>query len=180
MQSTSKYSIGLQFGLIAALVYCILLFLRYNFFGHNPVTFALFTAASYAAFLVILFFAGRARKQQQGGYAETKDIFQTILIVIVITELAYVLFNFIYLKYVDPQFFTRFIANYRDLMEKAHLTQDKIDQQMETMKDLDKQMSVASLFKGIATWILVDSIFGLIFAAILKKRKDIFEEPQTI
>ena len=180
MQPTSKYSVGIQYGLIAGILYCILLFIRYRFFGTNPITFAFFIAASYAAFLVVLFFAGRARKRQQGGYAETKEIFQTILITIVIAELAYVLFNFVYLKYVDPQFFPRFTTNTRDMMERMHAPQEKIDQYVENMKDMDKQMSVASLFKGIATSVVVDSIFGLIFAAILKKRKDIFEEPQTI
>jgi signal transduction histidine kinase len=180
MKSKSKYSIGIKYGIITGLVYAVLLFVRYNFFAGSPVVFGLFAIISYILILVLYIFAGIARRKEQGGYANFKEIFQTIFITILVTELVYVLFNFIYLKFVDPSFFDRFQQTTRNLMEKSGISEEKIDKQMESFKDLDKQLAPLGLLKGLGIWIVVDSIFGLIFASILRKKKDIFEDQQTI
>jgi Protein of unknown function (DUF4199) len=184
MTPVSPYSVGLRFGLITALVYIVLLFCRYNFFAGNPLSFGLFTIVSYLVILTLYFFAGKARKTQQGGFGSFKEIFQTILITIVIAELAFVIFTFFYLRYVDPHFFENFKSNTLTYLEKAGLKEDQIDDQMKKFKDMDDQMSPLNLLKGLGSWIVIDSIFGLIFAAILRKNKDFFDgdllkEPQT-
>ena len=86
MQPTSKYSTGLRFGLIIGLIYAILLFVRFNFFAGSPLSFGLFAIVSYLLILVLYLFAGISRKKELGGYADFKDIFQTIFISILITE----------------------------------------------------------------------------------------------
>ena len=85
MQPTSKYSTGLRFGLITGLVYAILLFLRYNFFAGSPLTLGICAIFSYLVVLVLYLVACIARKKELDVYADFKDIFQTIFLVIIIT-----------------------------------------------------------------------------------------------
>jgi hypothetical protein len=175
MENKADYSIGLRFGLIAFLIYSVLLFLRYNFFSGNPLTFGIFVFVSYLVILTIFFFAGLYRKKQEGGFAEFKEVFQSIFIAIVIAELGYLLFNFIYLKFIDPNFFETFKQNTRTFLENAKQPDEVIDKQMEKFKDMDEQLKPLGLLKSLGYSILIDSVFGMIFAAILRKKKDVFD-----
>ena len=112
------------------------------------------------------------------GYADFKDIFQTIFIAIIITEIVYVVFNAVYLKYVDPSFFDNFKLVTRNFLEKSGLSQDQVDEKMKTFDDANKQLTPLGLIKGFGTWVVIDSIIGMIYAAILRKKKDIFQEPK--
>lgn len=176
MQPTSKFNTGLRFGLIIGLVYAILLFLRYNFFAGSPVSLGLFALISYLGVLVLYLFAGISRKKELGGYADFKDIFQTIFIAILITEAVYVIFNAIYLKYVDPSFFDNLKVVTRNYLEKSGMSQDQIDAKMKAFGDADKEMTPWALVKGYGTWVIIDSIIGMIYSSILRKKKDIFQE----
>jgi hypothetical protein len=176
MPSKSEYSAGLRFGLITGLIYAILLFLRFNLFGSNPVGYFIFSVVSYLVILTFFCLAGLARKRQQQGYASFREIFQTIFITILISEIVFILFNFIYLKFVDPSFFDSFKVATRNLYEKAKMTEEQIDKQMEKFKDVENQLTPLNLLKGLCIWIVVDSVFGMIIAAILKKKKEIFDE----
>ncbi len=123
-------------------------------------------------------FAGIARRKELGGFASFKEIFQTIFVAIVITEIVYVLFNFVYLKFIDPSFFDNLKVATRTLLEKAGTSEEQIDKQMQGFKDANDQLTPVKLLEGLGMWIVIDSIFGLIYAAILKKNKDLFEPTQ--
>ena len=176
MQSISKYSIGVRFGLLAGFLYIILLFLRYKYFAGSPVSFGLFAVVSFIIILLIYLFTGMARKKQLGGYGEMKEIFQSIFIAILITEIVYIIFNFIYLKYVDPAFWVNFKATNLSFLESKKVPEDQIEQQMKSFKDVDQATRPMGLIKGFGYSIIIDSIFGLIFAAMLRKKKPAFEE----
>ena len=90
----------------------------------------------------------------------------------------YVIFNAIYLKYIDPSFFDNFKAVTRNFLEKSGLTQDQIDDKMKGFDDANKNMEPMGQLKGFGTWVIIDSIIGMIYAAILRKKKDIFQEPK--
>jgi Protein of unknown function (DUF4199) len=157
-------------------MYIILLFCRYHFFTSNPLSFGLFAIVSYIVILVLFLFTGIYRKKELGGYAEMKEIFQSIFIAILITEAVYVIFNFIYLKYVDPAFWENFKTGTLAFLEKSKVPEDQIDKQMENFKDIDQQTKPMGLLKGYGTAVVIDSVFGLIFAAILRKKKPVFDE----
>jgi hypothetical protein len=178
MQPTSKFRLGLRFGLITGVVYGLLLLLRYKFFATSPISFSICLLISYLVVLVLYLYAGISRKKELNGYANFKDIFQTIFITILITEAVYIVFNAIYLKYVDPGFFDNFKAITRDFLEKHGSTQDQIDRQMKGFEEGHQMMSPIELIKGYGTWVIIDSIIGMIYAAILRKKKDIFQEPK--
>ncbi len=168
---SSKYSIPLRFGLITGLVYLILLFFRYKYFASDPVQFGLSALVTYIVILMLYLFTGIARRKELGGYGESREIFQSIFIVILITELVFILFNLIYLKYVDPAFWenlkTTSLAYYKGLK----LDGGQMEQRMRSFKDVDQQTKPMGLLKGYGFSVIIDSLFGLIFAAILRKKK---------
>jgi hypothetical protein len=176
MQTKSKYSIGLQYGFAGAVIYCILLFIRFKYFATDPLSYGGFAVSSYLFFLVLFYFTGVARRKQLGGYADFKEIFQAILLAIVITELSYAIFNFVYLKYIEPGFFDRFSQTSKLNFKKAGWTDERIGQQMDKLKDAFTQLSPVNALKGMGMWIVIDCIFGLIFSTFLKKNKQNFQE----
>ena len=127
----SKYNIGIRFGLLTGVIYVILLYVRYHFAASNPIFIGLFAILTYLVILMLFLFTGIARKKELGGSAEMKEIFQSIFIAILITELFYIFFNLIYFKFVDPAFWDNFKATSLAIMEKAGLTKEEIDEKDE-------------------------------------------------
>ena len=176
MQTKSKYSIGLQFGIAGGVIYCILLLIRFKYFATDPLSYGGFAVSSYLFFLILFYFTGVARRKQLDGSADFKEIFQAILLAIIVTELAYAIFNFIYLMYVEPGFFDRFSATSKINFKKAGWTDERIGLQMDKLKDAFTQLSPVNALKGMGMWIVIDCIFGLIFSTILKTNKQNLQE----
>jgi hypothetical protein len=176
MQPGSRYAIGVRFGLITGLLYAILLFLRYKFLASTPPSFFYISLATYVIVLMMFLFTGIARKKQLGGYAEIQEIFQSIFIAILITELTYVLFNFIYMKYADPGFLERFKSTSLAYYNRMGQTPEQIHTEMDSIHALSEGMKPVDLIKGFGTIVVIDSIFGFIFAAIIRKKRPISPE----
>jgi hypothetical protein len=177
MNSISKYGTGIRFGLITGLLYAVLLFLRYQFFSATPPSLFLFALLSY--FFIILFMylmTGIARKKELGGYADFKEIFQSIFITILITELFFVLFNIIYLKYINPHFLNNFKTGSLAYFQKLNLPEEQMKIKMEGVDSLVNMVKPTGLVKGYAASVILGSVFGLIFASILRKSKPAVEK----
>jgi len=153
---------------------------RYHFAASNPILIGVFAILSYLVILLLFLFTGIARKKELGGSGDMKEIFQSIFIAILITELFYILFNLVYFKFIDPAFWENFKATSLSIMEKAGLTKEEIDEKMKGFKDIGQETKPLGLIKGYGTAVVVDSVFGLIFAALLRKKKPVIisEEPK--
>ena len=171
MTTKSKYSIGLQYGLAGSVISCILLFIRFKYFATDPLSYGGFAVSTYLFFLVLFYFTGVARKKQLDGYADFKEIFQSVLLAILFTELAYAVFNFVYLSYIEPGFYDRFSTTSKMNFKKAGWTDERIGQQMDKLKDAFTQLSAVNALKGMGMWIVIDCIFGLMFSTFLKTNK---------
>ncbi len=171
MLPNSKYKLGVQYGLITGVVYIILLFIRYRFTALNPNYIGVIAIISYVVILLMFLFTGIMRKKQLGGTGEMKDIFQSIFIAILITELCFVLFNWIYFKFVDPSFWEKLKAASVIMMKKLNMSQVQIEEQLKGFRDADQLTRPWGLIKGYGTSIVIDSIFGLLFASILRTKK---------
>jgi hypothetical protein len=169
--SKSKYSIGVLYGVAGGIIYCILLLIRFQFFATDPLSYGGFASFSYLFFLIFFYFTGLARRKQLGGFADMKEIFQAILLAVIITELSYAVFNYVYLTYVEPGFFNRFSKNSKQAFQKAGWTDERIGMQMDKLKDTFTQLGPANALKGMGMWIVIDCIFGLIFSTIMKRNK---------
>jgi hypothetical protein len=182
MTPVSKYRIGLRYGFITGLMYLILLFCRYKFFSSNPLDFVISAAVSYFIVIIMYLVTAIARRNELGGYAEMKEIFTAVFIVILITELVFIIFNLVYFKWVDPAFWQNFQTSARTKLQMAHVPQDQIEQQMKSFQDMEKQSGAGNLIKGYGISVIIDSVFGLIFAIILRKQnptiKKFLEDPK--
>lgn len=171
----SKFGTGLKFGIIAGAIYILLLLIRYMFFASNPM---IFTGAIFVSYLIIVFFfvlAANARKKELGGYANIKEIFSTIFMVILIAELCYAIFNYIYLNFIDPNFYPHYLQATIEYMRSKGVGEEVLNHQIDKLQDQMKQMkSISNTLTGLATWLIVDSIFGIIIALVTKKDKPAF------
>lgn len=174
MATTSSYSTGIKYGIIGGLMYIILLFLRYTYLGSNPLQLGVSAGLSYLLFIVIMILAVLARRKELGGYADIKDLFQTVFIVILITEICYCVFNFIYLTYIDKEYMNRFIQSTRQWMTDKGLGEDMIEEQMSKIES-QKKMTIGKFFLGLGSSVVIDSILGIVIALICRKNKPLNE-----
>ncbi len=173
-ENNRSFKVGIKYGIIAALAYIILLLFRYNYFYQNPMMFTGSMFFSYAIIVVIIVMAGLARRRELGGYAGVKEIFSTIFVVILFAEFTYLIFNFIYLNYIDPNFHDKFLVIVENYLDNLPIKPDNIDEQINQIREQENQkMSLSSNLKGIAWWIVVDSILGLLISFFIRKPKPI-------
>lgn len=170
---------GLKWGLIISAVYLVFLFLRYRLGAENVLYMSLFTFVGFVAVLILLFMTGITRRRQMGGFIELKDAFQTMFVAIVIYEFVYAVFNFIYLKYIDPEFFQKVRASTEELMLRMGQSQSEVDRRLEVLDEANgKKLTGSSVFINYLQGIAVSGVFALIFALIIKKKRDPFLEEQ--
>jgi len=173
MDKESKYYIGLRFGLLTGLIYAVLLYIRYRYLASNPIQFSLFAVVTYVIILIMYLLAGIARRRQLGGIGEMKDIFQSIFIVILITEFAYIIFNLIYLKLVDPLFWENLKTTSQIYYQKQKWSHEQMEQAMKGFKDVDQQTKPMGLIKGYGYSVIVDSLFGFIIASVVRRKRQV-------
>ena len=171
---------GAMFGLIIGLIYCISLFIRYNMISSGVIMVGVITILFYFVVIGMLFFCGIKRRNELGGFIELKDAFQTIFVAILIAELIYTIFNFIYLKFIDPGYFDKMKTAMEAFMEKTIKNDDKRDEAINNFRErFEKQKTWALNIKGIVLgylmWIAITGVFGLIAALIIRKKRPVFE-----
>jgi hypothetical protein len=171
---------GLTFGVIIGLIYCVSLFLRYNMLSSGVIMIGLIALVFYLGVIGMLFYCGVKRRNELGGFIELKDAFQTIFVAVLVAELIYTIFNFIYLKYVDPGYFDKMKTTMEAFMEKTIRDEDKRDEAIEKFRErFEKQKSWSLTIKGIALgylmWVGITGVFGFIAALIIRKKRPVFD-----
>ena len=175
MKSNQNISTGVAFGLVIGLVYCILLFLRWQS-ATNFIQFGLLAVVSYLVIIGILIYEASYRRKLNGGYIETKELMQTLFISVLIFELFYSLFNFIYLKYIDPGVIDSMKQAMQKMLNQAgdQVTDEQRRKSMERFDQLGEATQLGQAIKGYFTSIAISGIIALIISAIMRKRKPIF------
>jgi hypothetical protein len=171
---------GLTFGVIIGLIYCVSLFLRYNMLSSGVIMIGLIALVFYLGVIGMLAFCGIKRRNELGGFIELKDAFQTIFVAILVAELMYTIFNFIYLKFIDPGYFDKMKTVMEEFMEKTIKDDDKRDEALNRFRErFEKQKTWAMTAKGMALgylmWVAITGVFGFIVALIIRKKKPVFE-----
>ena len=181
METTSRSSSlsnGLTYGVIAGLIYCISLYIRYNFI-YNPIALAIESLLFFFVVIAVLVFCGLARKKQLGGFIDLRQAFQTIFIAVLVAELIYTIFNFIYLTYVDPEYFTRFRAAMETFFEKSGMSEEQRDTQLDLMdKRIAKQrdMGAAGFALSFLIGVAITGVCGFVVSLIIRKKKPVFDQ----
>jgi hypothetical protein len=176
MQKQTNISHGVRWGTIIGFIYCLLLFLRYNQGARNPLLLGGFTFLGFIIVMVLILICGVQRKKQLGGYIELKDAFQTMFAAVICCEIFYTAFNFIYLKFIDPDFFQKVKDSMEVFMQKNHVEQSKIDDAISKIDvQSSRNMNLGTSFLSFAYGILLSGVFALIFALIIKKKREPFQ-----
>ena len=176
MQKQKNISHGLRWGVIIGFVYAALLFLRYDQGENNALMFSVWTFAGYVIVLLLLLMCGIKRKKQEGGFIELKDAFQTMFMAVIGFEFLYMAFNFLYLKYINPDFFQHFKDSMETLLQKGNIPQSQIDEKLESFDaESARRMNLGSSFLSFAYAIVTSGIFALLFALLIKKKRQPFD-----
>jgi hypothetical protein len=180
MQEQSNISHGVKWGIIIGFVYSVLLLLRYTTGATNPIMLGLWAFLGYSIVLILLLVSGFQLRKRNGGFLEMKEAFKILFLSVLIFELFYALFNFIYLKYVNPNFFQTLKDSTEVLLQKSNQPQEKIDEMLEKMDaQAAANMNILDVLKSYLISISISGVFALIFALIIKKRKDPFINQQN-
>ena len=161
-------------GIIIGLVYCLLIFVENQFFYTNPLQFAGMKFLFYVFILVGYFYTGWLSKQQLGGYITFQECLKSVLLAITIAELIYLLFSIAYIKFIDPTFMDKLKAATQDYLISKNVPQENIDATISKFNDSGK-LTIWAAIQSYGFAIIIDAIFGVIIALILKKPRIEFE-----
>jgi hypothetical protein len=170
MEGNSKNKTGLIFGVVAGVIYMLILLVRYKFYGNNPQELGIISAAGFAVMIILFFLSAYTRKKQLDGYADIKELFGTVFVVIIIAEICFSAFNFFYLKYIDPEYLNRFRAGTMQWMEHNKLPPEQKTDLLNGLKD-QGGVSFGNLMMGFARAVILDSIIGLVIAFIMRNKR---------
>lgn len=126
-------------------------------------------------FLVIILgiFAISSAKKGLGGYISFKDAFSTYFLVIVVGFLISSLISLLIFNVIDPgaqeEIKQLSIDKVTDMMENFDVPQENIDEAIAKIQDQDT-FSFVSQIKNYFISLAIYSVFGLLLAAIMKKK----------
>ncbi len=181
MDKETNISHGLKWGVIIGVVYCILLLLRYNQGQTNAMMFGIWAFLGYIIVLILLFICGVTRRSNLGGYIHLKEAAQTMFMAVIGFEFFYMAFNFIYLKYINPEFFVRLKNAMEIFMEKNNIDQSSIEDRLKEFDKMDvTKMNLGTFFLQFANGIVGSGVFALIFALIIRRKDPLNPETKTI
>ncbi|MFT4062478.1 MAG: DUF4199 domain-containing protein [Edaphocola sp.] len=168
----SGIGLGLQYGVATGFVYLALLLLRYLVFGANVPAFNALKFISYFILAGMFVVTILARRKQLGGYADAKQLFQPVFMVVLVAEITYSLFSCIYLNFIDPGFMDGFMERTVEYLKNNGAPLEIVNQQIALAKEQAAVKAAPSGYlQGLATWIVLDSILALLLCIFLKKNK---------
>ncbi len=169
---------ALKTGIILGLLYCVFIFIQNQFFYANPLQFAVLKGICYVIILGGIFYTGYTAKKENGGFITFQDCLKAMLITIAVLELTYLVFNLLYVKFIDPTFIDKMKTAYLAFFEKQKMPADDINKQMERFNEAGK-ITAWTMIQSYGFALIIDAVFAVIFAAILKNNKPVFENPAS-
>lgn len=171
--------LSLKNGLILALVWIVIYGILYFI---NPVMiFTNFWISLIIWIVVIVFLViiGKNIRKEIGGFWTFGQAFKSFLIIALILSFTSVLYNFILIKVVNPEYpseaATAIQDSQRAMMEKFGATSDQIDDAIAKSGNMEDQLkpTLKNMTTNFGYSIAVYGVLALILAAILKKNEPI-------
>src|SRR5690348_11122629 len=142
-------------------------------FYANPIGFSASKLLFYLLVIGGLFYAGFLYRKELGGYISFKELLGGLLISILIIELIYLIFSTAYVKYIEPTFIDKLKRTWLAYFTSHNVPQDKINDAMKKFDDAGV-ITLGTLVRSYGFSIIIDAIFALIIAGILRKKKPEF------
>jgi len=171
--SAEKNKMAAINGLLVGIIY-IVITSAVNLMVNDMIYFYLLKFVGYMLYFVIIGYFASQIKKANGGFIEFREIFGAIFIMVLIASTIAYVYTYIYMYYIDPHYMEKIKAATIHFMEKMNTPADKID---ETSRKFDDQLAESKKFglgKNLLTLLgafVVDSLFGLIVAAIVRRKR---------
>jgi hypothetical protein len=167
---------ALLFGLLNAvisIVFTVILYLIGVDAALSPVAYC-----SILIPLVCCVVGGLQQRKLNGGYLEFRDALKVTFQILVIGSLLSVIFNYIYLNYIDTPFRDALAQASGEklgkFLEKLDMPEDKLDEAIEKASDV-KNYGLGKMMLGFVSGCIPSFIIALIVSAIIKRKKHPFE-----
>lgn len=165
---------AVEFGLISLLVSALFLITAYVFDLSLLTSFGA-GAALIVVRAVLLAMSPVQVRKKAGGFISFKDAFTSVIITALVSAVPYLLLAFLLFKVIDPEAAVQMkeltIQATADSMNNWGADQTMIDESIKQIEATD-QYSLGSLLKGLLTSVIVAALYGLIVAAIVKKKPE--------
>ena len=182
MQKNKNIQTGLTYGVLIGLIYCVIAFARWSM-ATNLILFAVMAFLGYLVVLGLMFWeAYQRRKMQPDGLIDLKNLFQTLFVSVLIFELLYGLYNFIHLKFIDPNIIEKMKEGMTVMMEKtgAQVSDEQREQSLARFDDMKKAMEPLQVFKSYLINIAISGFFAFIISLIMRKKNPNSGMPQSM
>lgn len=168
---------GVTYGIIIGLIYVLILFYRWSS-ANSLIKFGIISIAGYLIILGLMIFEASQIRKMNGGFIELKSLFKTLFISVLIFEFLYAFYNFIHLRFIDPNVVERMKQGIIEMFDNLGDRVSDKDKEgtLEKMNDLDKATELPQMIKSYFTSVAISGVFALIISAIFKKKKPVFEE----
>lgn len=110
-----------------------------------------------------------------GGFITFQECLKAMLLAIAILELFYLAFSTIYVQFIDPGFFDKLKTSWQAYFVRNNVPDDKIHDSLDKFNEA-RNITAWKLIQSYGFAIIIDSVFAVIFAAILKKQRMVFEK----
>jgi len=172
--SFNKFAIPLRWGLIIGIV-SILLFTVYSMFLMTSMGIWGTMGLGVFSFVIIMILLGVMAMQQRkgmGGFITFREAFSAVFISILVMVVLSQLYTYIYMNFIDPDYFERMREMSLDMAYTFGGTDEQADMAAEQVeKQIEKQKNISSIFMGMAGSVILYSLFGFIIAAVVKRNK---------
>lgn len=173
---SQNVSTGATYGVLIGLVYVLFLFWRWSS-AENMIMFSIIAGLAYVVVLGMMFYEAFVRRKQNGGYIDLKNLFQTLFISVIIFEVIYAIYNFIHLKYIDPDVVANMKAGVESMLDKAgEMSDEDREKALKGFDEMDKATELGSVVKSFLISIAISGVFALIISLIMRRKKPVFEE----
>lgn len=172
MEKNKNLQIGLTYGLIIGLIYCILVFIRWSLSG-NLILFGIMSFISYLVILAIMFVEAFQRRKLENGFIDLKNLFQTLFISVLVFELFFALYNFIHLKYIDPNVVDKMKEGMNTMLDKmsnGQITDSQREESLKRFDEMKKATEFVQVAKSYLISIAISGFFAFIIALIMRKK----------
>ena len=176
----ARNQMAAKFGALVGALYLIL-FTVVNMLVGNYIVYMLMKLMVYIIYLVIIGVLLSQVKKANGGYLEFREAFGAAFMIILITNIIYYAYSWIYMLYIDPHFMEKIKASTITFMENLKTPEEAIDK---TAKQMDEALASSKRFDfgktvmGFCGFIILDSLFAMLVCLIVRKKRPMFE-PQS-
>lgn len=182
MEKNKNLQTGLSYGILIGVIYCLIAFTRWSMTS-NLILFGVIAFVGYLIILGLMFWeAFQRRKMEPKGVIDLKNLFQTLFVSVLIFELIYAIYNFLHLKYIDPNIIEKMKDGMTAMMDKmgAQMTDTQREESLSRFDEMKKSTEPLQLLKSYLISIAISGFFAFIISLTMRKKNPENGMPQSL